>query len=280
MDIDNSSTAEPSDGGNTVTSFSPSPQQKKRQQSGKVHWIITINVTAWDSSNTRSLKEWLKIHSKANVWQIEKGESGNLHIQLTMSLREKKRLTWLKNHFSKIAHCEEVKALDKAFDYCQKSETRVAGPYYWPEQVNTTAIEDDLAGVELYEWQRKIIEIIKEKPHPRKIHWIVDQIGNKGKTSLVRHILLNYEAVLLDGNKKDMAYAWNGEPIVLFNFSRSKEGKVSYDALESLKDGVIFSSKYESKQKIFNRPHVVCFANWTPDIERMSLDRWEVLSLI
>lgn len=87
---------------------------------------------------------------------------------------------------------------------------------------------------------KEILEIITEKPDSRKIFWYWERTGAVGKTTLVRHILLNHNAVLLDGNKRDMAYAWTGQPIVIFDFERTREGRVPYGGLEKIKDGLIF----------------------------------------
>lgn len=274
MNSSNSSTLAPQDEGNTDPKRASSCVKKTKQPSGKTQWIVTINVKDWNSSNSSSLTQWIENHCTEAVWQVEKGESGNLHVQLTMVLKKKNRLTWLKRHFCQIAHLEEVVALEKAFDYCSKKETRILEPRYFPKPINAVAVEDELKYLEPYAWQKEILEIITTKPDKRKIYWYWDTSGCSGKTTLVRHILLNYDAILLDGAKRDMAFAWNGEPIVLCNFSRAREGKISYDGLESIKDGIVFSAKYESKQKVFNRPHLICFANWTPAVESMSSDRW------
>jgi len=69
--------------------------------------------------------------------------------------------------------------------------------------------------------------------------------------------------VLNNGAFNDIAMALPNDPkIVIFNFSRGLEERVNYNAIEAVKDGLIFSGKYESKTKIFNSPHVVIFCNF------------------
>lgn len=278
----NSSTIVPCEDGNTdpsASSHDGSKEEKTKQPPPKAIWMITINVKDWNSSNSSSLDQWIKLHCKQSVYQVEKGDSGNLHVQLTMTLKKKNRLTWLKRHFCHIAHCEEVRNEEASFNYCCKSDTRIQEPRYYPEPINAVAVEDELKYLEPFAWQKEILEIITQKPHPRKIFWYWERTGAVGKTTLVRHILLNHNAVLLDGNKRDMAYAWTGQPIVIFDFERTREGRVPYGGLEKIKDGLIFSSKYESKPKIYNRPHVICFANWPPISETISEDQWVITEL-
>lgn len=46
----------------------------------------------------------------------------------------------------------------------------------------------------------------------------------------------------------------------IMNLPRSAEGKVSYNAIEQVKDGLTSSSKYEGGFKIFNPPHKFLFS--------------------
>ena len=62
--------------------------------------------------------------------------------------------------------------------------------------------------------------------------------------------------------------------VVLFDIPRDNGNKISYKSIESIKNGVVYSPKYESKHKLFNSPHVICFANCLPEVEKMSDDRW------
>lgn len=73
---------------------------------------------------------------------------------------------------------------------------------------------------------------------------------------------------------KDIAYAYNYEPWVVFDFTRDKELIVNYSVIEHLKNGVIFSWKYESFTKRFPSPKIICLSNFTPEFDKLSKDRW------
>ena len=130
-------------------------------------------------------------------------------------------------------------------------------------------------------WQQKVIKIILEKPNPRTIHWYYEETGNTGKTFLTRFLISAHHSCLRVENAKsaDLKFAYNGENIVMFDLSRSIENIFNYKALESLKNGAMFSPKYESKSKVYSIPHVFVFANWKPDMIRLSLDRWKIVHI-
>ncbi len=78
-----------------------------------------------------------------------------------------------------------------------------------------------------------------------------------------------------------MAYAYKNESIVIIDLARTQAESVNYfyQFIESLKNGVLFSPKYESGQKIFKPPHVFVFANYEPDQTKLSADRWNIVQL-
>jgi len=49
--------------------------------------------------------------------------------------------------------------------------------------------------------------------------------------------------------------------------------------LESIKNGLFFSGKYESTQVVMNSPHLIIFANEPPDKSKMSADRWHIVRI-
>ena len=51
---------------------------------------------------------------------------------------------------------------------------------------------------------------------------------------------------------------------------------MNYSVIEHLKNGRIFSSKYESKIMKFACPYIIIYANFMPNKEKLSEDRWDI----
>ena len=67
---------------------------------------------------------------------------------------------------------------------------------------------------------------------------------------------------------------------VMFDIPRANQGNISYSSLESIKNGMVCNTKYETGVKVFNSPHVFCFANFPPGDENMlSPDRWVIKNI-
>lgn len=130
-------------------------------------------------------------------------------------------------------------------------------------------------GFEPRPWQKKILELVSQAADDRKIVWVKDTVGNNGKSRLAVHLQRNYNAVQLYGRIQDMAYMYNKEPIVVIDVPRTQAENMDhlYAFAESLKNGVIISTKYESRRKVFKPPHVIFFTNFCHDPEKWSYDR-------
>lgn len=267
----------PNSSGGDGSTDSPPTQTNSQGKCAKT-WILTVKG---EHASNSSIASWLKENCSSAVWQLEKGQSGYLHYQITMTLKVKQRLTWLKNHFCRDAHCEIVNNHAAAFDYTQKSDTRVSGPFYWPAQITTA--KDPLYGKILHDWQRKVINIIETEPDDRTINWFWEPHGAAGKSALCKHLVLKYDAVLLGGRSMDAFYSVDTPRIVVFDLTRSSNqtsNPAFYETLESIKNGLLFSAKYESKAKIFDSPHLFIFSNNEPDRSMLSEDRWNIHEII
>lgn len=267
-------------GSNVAPIGNGNTKSQSSRKSPRKHWILTLQCGEnWNiGSNGSNFKKWIIEHCSRATWQVERGEqTARLHVQCSLTLKVKQRLEWLKHHMSPTAHFEEIRNQEASFDYTCKTDTRVHGPYYWPEPIQPGVL-DPLLGKVYYTWQKEIIEEIQKHPDPRKIFWYWETTGNVGKSDFCLHLILNYNAVVYDGAKKDILHAHKGQTVVIFDFDRMKEGTmVSYAAMESLKKGFCFSGKYESGMKVYPKPHIFVFANWPPIMEgTLSEDRWVV----
>lgn len=235
-------------------------------------WCATLPIEEVEASQ---LSQHLKGFCKKFTFQGEKSESGYLHWQIEFTLKEKLRFNQVKNilGFNKI-HLEPTKNYFKAKNYCMKTESRIEGPYNEESTFIKTITN-------LYPWQKNLLSELLLEPDDRKIVWYVDKEGGKGKTQFCKYMAIKHKAFVFNNGKfADIAYAMKEDcKIVLFNFSRTQEDHINYNAIEALKDGLIFSGKYESNMKIFNSPHIVIFANFEPDLKSMSLDRWDIREL-
>lgn len=124
-------------------------------------------------------------------------------------------------------------------------------------------------------WQRWIWDKAHESvPDDRAIYWFYDINGGNGKSWLAR--LLNQEMDVFysnGGKANDLLYAYEGQPIVIFDYTRDYESYVGYGPMEQMKNGFFFSSKYQSTTKSFKVPHIFVFANFKLDETKLSKDR-------
>lgn len=144
-----------------------------------------------------------------------------------------------------------------------------------PEPVTTHA---------LYPWQQSLNRKLLLAPDDRKIVFVVDVLGNVGKSWFGRYYLQLHPEntqIIRVGKKMDMAYELRTTSRVVFvDCARSKAtDHLQYDFLEEMKDGMVFSAKYESHMKFMKPPHVVVLMNQQPDMTKLSADRYEIINL-
>lgn len=134
----------------------------------------------------------------------------------------------------------------------------------------------------LYEWQQDLYDYLKLPPSDREIIFIVDKTGNRGKTWFAKYYCqLHDNAQFMEPSKKaDMAMALQDDLRVLFvNVTRQQQDHFQYSFFEALKDGMVFSPKYESRMRYFKPVHVVVMMNQDPDMKLLSADRYKLVEL-
>lgn len=127
-------------------------------------------------------------------------------------------------------------------------------------------------------WQQEVVTCLEEQ-NDRQVLWIYDSEGNHGKTYLGKYLLSKGAFYVTQGKSEDISYAYDFQSIVVFNMSRGSD-YMPYTLMENLKDGTIFSPKYQSQLKICRTiTRVLVMSNSMPKQESLSLDRWVIKTL-
>ncbi|MGN7614587.1 hypothetical protein ACQZV8_21155 [Magnetococcales bacterium HHB-1] len=138
---------------------------------------------------------------------------------------------------------------------------------------------------ELRDWQKDLLQTLQGPPDDRTITFVFDAEGGKGKTWFAKWYAKQHsDAQIIEPAKKvDMAHALRENLRVLFlNVTRTKDSsqhEYLYSFVESVKDGAVFSPKYESRMKYYENVHVVVMLNQPPDMDLLSPDRYNILHI-
>ena len=149
----------------------------------------------------------------------------------------------------------------------------------------------DVGNVELKPWQNELMKYIE--PHDREIIWVVGKDGNEGKSWFQKYVKSVFgtrrvvSGIDIKSNSASIFQALRKCSIVtadifLFNIGKSmnKFDQINYDALEKMKDGEAFASKYNSQQMKIRVPNVVMvFSNSPPDFKELAKVRFRVFNI-
>lgn len=156
---------------------------------------------------------------------------------------------------------------------------------YCLEYVQDHSPQRELSMHPLRPWQEELNTQLNNEPDDRTITFVVDSTGNAGKTWFAHYYKESHDEgkvqVIQPGRKADMAYCLQNTIRVLFiDAPRSKQGEyLQYDFIEDVKNGYVFSTKYESREKQLAKCHVVVLMNEQPDMDKLSIDRYQIINL-
>lgn len=260
-------------GGNTSN---PSPRSRQ--------WCLTVN-----NYTDADVTQLARLADRSKFWIIAKevGEDGTPHLQCYFQFKNGMRFSTLKAACPR-GHWEIAKGTrDQNYKYCSKDGD-------FKSNFKPKLTQEDLTDMVLAEyesvtwkpWQSDVLEIISEKPDSRTITWIYEHNGNVGKSFLARYLACRSDTVISSGKASDIfnqvkTLIDNGSQpkVVVCDIPRVAKDYVSYQALENLKNGYLYSGKYEGGKCVFPHLHVVCFANQMPEIQKMSKDRWLIYTI-
>jgi len=263
----------PEPDGNNVSSGS-----KSLKVSPKYKYDFVINNYTEDE--VCQLFQVIPIIAKKAICAKEVGENGTPHIQAYISLKKKERITGLMNKYPKcfgrasFRVCRNEPAL---IEYCKK-DGNIFINIGFPKPIQIIQ--------ELRPWQLAIEKLFFQPVNDRKIYWFWETVGGVGKSSFVKYMVVKHLCLFCDGGKKsdliNLVFNNNMDECrcIIWDIPRSTKGSISYATLESVKNGLICNTKYETGIKAFNPPHIFVFANFPPDKpEELSVDRWEIYNL-
>lgn len=149
---------------------------------------------------------------------------------------------------------------------------------YVSDQIPTPAIEPH----PLRDWQADLNARLNRPPNRREIIFVVDYEGNKGKSWFASYYadLHSNVSIMRPTKHSDMAYALPDILRVFFlDCTRQQIEHLPYSFLESLKDGLVMSIKYESRVRHYPPMHVVVLLNQDPDMSLLSADRYTIINI-
>lgn len=251
----------------------PSSRKKPTQIPSRKNHFFTYNN--YNETEIVPIIETLKKFSYKGKVQSEIGENGTPHLQGMIWCKEKHRSTEFK--LPKQIHWEALKDEDNVRDYCAKSETwdgKHRFEWGFPKPLKLITPNKN--------WQLKIIDLINSEPDDRKVYWFWSNEGGIGKSQFAKYCVAKHNCLFFEeGKKADIMHLIFEAPedrlnTMIIDVPRDNGNNISYKAIESIKNGMIYSPKYEGGYKLFNSPHVIVFANLPPKYEKLSQDRWVV----
>ena len=123
----------------------------------------------------------------------------------------------------------------------------------------------------------------------RTITWIYDKVGRHGKSDFLKYCFQTLNTVSYDFHfikavkdtsvvasniESALLQGWTGKFLIL-DLARDSSTKNIYESVEMILDGLITISRYIAKSIDLPRNCIVAiFANFFPDFDKLSLDRW------
>jgi hypothetical protein len=260
--------------GNTISL----PTRRLRCSPSK-NWAFTLNN--YDSGSIGSIISVLdKMTGCRACIGREVGESGTPHLQgfihFGHKVRPKSVIKDDRIHWEKCIKSEYTN-----IEYCKKG-----GDYILHNLPDMIAYDMSYADLPvLRPWQLAIAERHAEPPpmFHNKIYWYYEPRGAVGKTMLGRYFALRHKGVYLQGaGKHILATAFKSPSFhYIFGLTRADREKMSYRSLESLNDNFYMSGfGVEATGMICRKTAwTIVLANFEPDYDMISRDRWVVENL-
>ena len=265
-------------------------------------WIFVWNNSPSKLPSVASLRKFLDELCSEAVFQVERGETKNrIHYQGRFELKGTRvGKKFLLKKFSKLGNVRNLTfrpeiSSSASFDYCTKSETRLAGPYFCGS--NNFKMAHEPPKIAPKRWQIDFLGLLYsnqgKKLRQRKVFWIQDFFGGQGKSDFVRFLTFPNNGINLVAKKlpidsisrmRSAVYKVQQQvnvDLFMFDLTRTRSSETTiadlFELVEELKNSLVVDVMYgEYRECYLNYPFVVIFTN--EDIKNfrkyLSSDRW------
>jgi len=144
-----------------------------------------------------------------------------------------------------------------------------------------------------FEWQKETYEMLFTKlgtvkePNSRKIISLYDPEGATGKSTFFKYLYFKHPdkiariSYATGQQLRSSLVNLSAYEIYIIDLVRTKSRADSYidiiSVLEDLKNGLVFNGMYGTGNTLMMEPpHIILSANFVPDVELLSKDRWEI----
>jgi hypothetical protein len=278
-------------------------------------WVFTLMEGGEYKSlpSSEDLGRALERVSDKFVFQLEEcPSSGSKHFQGCLITRIRKRHRTLLVEICADAQVDlhqltldrMLGTWEQSVEYCSKSETKVGDrTFLSPDLKREEATKykaNDLKIFEngnFYPWQKDLLDFIFEDnsfnikaASSRQVVWIEDLSGNCGKSIFTKYLCFNNPNItkLAFGSGSQMRASVVEEgamgcylidiPRTLCNDDHKNN---IFSVIEDIKGGHVKSSMYGKPRTLFFEPPIVIiFSNMQCPLEKLSVDRWKIFSII
>lgn len=251
------------------------------------HWAFTMNALDAPLPNPDELMARLTGLGGSGVFQLEAGvNTARQHFQGYVCFpRKETKKKWIDAiihdlYFRESLTLEAAQDIEKLKQYCQKSDTRVEGPWFFGDLGDESPNHIDL-DIELYQWQKALWEILKTPyslKNERIVLILIDGPGSKGKSKLVKYLMVKDKLRNFCKMPRDSIKSSISSAVSMYNRNKRIQGWFvdvprknnefetglanTCQIIEELKTGVLVDTMYgRGEVKHFPPPHVVVFCN-------------------
>lgn len=256
-----------------------------RRQPLRKRWFFTFNNYSDHIKNGLDGFSNMLDKDGLYVFQEEVGKEGTPHLQGCIEFHKETRPNEKYKDYKGKIWWRKTRDWNKCKAYCSKVKSR-AGKHY--TNIPGLKPEREILIHEPKGWQLELVNIVKEIPDERTVHWYWSKNGNVGKTAIAKYLVVKHGATYVNGKACDMKFAIAkliektgiAPEIVICGYPRELSShQISYNGIEQIKDGLFFSTKFESTTCVFNSPHIIILANTPPCKEKLSEDRWHIVEV-